>query len=187
MLFKRPIIAQSMRPGCIFVSHRSILIWFAFFMPLQILQACLGFFPSLVCHFLNAVIFLIFQKKSFSEALLLITSIWWVETWSFHTVRGFIWSWQEWIPSGRLIIWNYIIFLGFFGRWAVYSAVQWWQEYNTPQITNEPGPCGVLPLPPAPSFMCIFIHTIFFWLLFSTRWIYLFNMRNPKIFFHISV
>lgn len=25
--FKSPIIAQSMRPGCIFVSHWSILIW----------------------------------------------------------------------------------------------------------------------------------------------------------------
>lgn len=62
MLFKRPIIAQSMRPGCIFVSHRSVLICFAFFMPLQILQACLGFsFPCL--SFSECCNFLIFQKK----------------------------------------------------------------------------------------------------------------------------
>lgn len=84
-------------------------------------------------------------------------------------------------------------FVGFCVSWAVMSFVCSTVKTRThTQFTNKPAPCSV---PPPTSSVCqvvfvfvfVFIHTIFFWLLFSTRWIYLLNMRNPKIFFHISV
>lgn len=85
-----------MRPGCIFVSSRSILIcgWFAFFFECLCKYCRHGWvFPSLVIfwmlYFFFFLFFFFFSEKSciscFSEALLLVTRIWWVEGLSFHT------------------------------------------------------------------------------------------------------
>lgn len=83
-----------MRPGCIFVSSRSILIcgWFAFFFECLCKYCRHGWvFPSLVIFWMLYFFFLFsfFSEKSciscFSEALLLVTRIWWVEGLSFHT------------------------------------------------------------------------------------------------------
>lgn len=121
--FKSPIIAQSLTPGCIFVSHWSILIrLICFFMLLQILLACLDFpyfLFSECCIFFIFILFLFSKTKScFSEALLLVMSIQRVEGLNFPTGEG---GGIKCILSRQWITGNDMILIGFCVRWAAWA------------------------------------------------------------------
>lgn len=129
-------------------------------------------------HFPKSYVFHVLARH-----FLLVMSIWCAQCdgiWRFYWTSGSVYPVRT--PRRRPHRWfvgvrREVSCVGF-----VCSTVK--AEPQIPQFTKKPGSRSVLP--PALSVKCISILIMFFWLL-STRWIYLFNMRDPKIFFHICV
>ncbi len=123
--------------------------WFAFFHAFANIAGMFGFsFPCL--SFSECCIF---SKKSciscFSEALLLVMRIWWVEGLSFHTVR-FYWRVAEVLSVKTVEDLKWYDFVRLRVAWAVWVCLQYSEDGNThTQFTNRPGPCSVLPFLPA--------------------------------------
>lgn len=120
-----------MRPGCIFVSHRSMLIWFPFF-----------------CFF----VFIYRMLFNFGN----------------KTIRLCITFFRHFLTCDEYLM-----------RWR-------FELWRHQQCSPLPGAAAAL------SVQLFFIfyyyyyysHDVLFRLL-SACWIYLFNMRNPKMFFHM--
>lgn len=178
-----------MRPGCIFVSHRSILIWLiCFFYAFSNIALVFGFFSPFVFFWMLYFFFFNFPKKScFSEALLLVMSIWWVEGLNFHTVR-FYWKVAElkWLLSGQWITWN-MIFVGFCVRWAVWvlSEVQWRLQHTLRSLpTSLISPSHQLCLSPQVYF---YSHHLLLTVIFNSLNLPFQHAQSKDIFPHLCI
>lgn len=137
-----------MRPGCIFVSHRSILIWlicciifffFLFIAPCKYCRRVWGFLPSFVIFSECCILCLfVFQKVMYSMFLARHFSLWWV-------------------PDGlKVLLEGDVVSVGLRLRRAV-SGPQYGEDGDTNSAVNR----QARPLTPPPAQPCLL--TIFFY------------------------
>lgn len=156
-----------MRPGCIFVSHRSILIWLIcfFFNAFANIAGVFGFFLPLFVIFWM-LYFFNFPKSHVFHVLARHFYLWRVsdelKVWAFTPSEVLLeGGGGEFCRDGR---WHKLIWFSWVLREAscmgfVCSTVT--TGTHTPQFTNGPGPCSVLPFPPALSSVFLFTASSF--------------------------